>query len=70
MVFNKNGEAVISYGVMGGQFQPVGHTHFLNNVIDYEMSVQEANDFPRGFHFNNQYQLELGVDSDVEKKIN
>ena len=70
MVFNKEGEAIISYGVMGGQFQPVGHTHFLNNVIDYEMTVQEAIDFPRGFHFNNQYQLELGVSNDVEKKLN
>ena len=70
MVFNKKGEAIISYGVMGGQFQPVGHTHFLNNIIDYEMTIQEAIDFPRGFHFNNQYQLELGVDNDVEKKLN
>ena len=70
MVLNKNEEAILSYGVMGGQFQPVGHTHFLNNIFDYDMSVQEAIDFPRAFHFNNKYLLELGIDLITENNLN
>ncbi|MBM3510140.1 MAG: gamma-glutamyltransferase [Alphaproteobacteria bacterium] len=58
----KNGDRVhMTYGVMGGHYQPVGHTHVLTNVIDYGMDEQEALDCARGFHFGGQYALEDGV---------
>ena len=69
MVFNNSEEAILSYGVMGGQFQPVGHTHFLNNVFDYNMTIQNAIDHPRAFHYDNIYQLEYGIDQDVEEQL-
>jgi gamma-glutamyltranspeptidase/glutathione hydrolase len=57
----KGGRAVLSFGVMGGQYQPVGQTHVLTNILDYGCDVQEAIDMPRGLHYEGVYQLEDGV---------
>jgi gamma-glutamyltranspeptidase / glutathione hydrolase len=57
----KAGRAVMPFGVMGGQYQPVGQTHVLTNMLDYGCDVQEAIDMPRGLHYENVYQLEDGV---------
>jgi gamma-glutamyltranspeptidase/glutathione hydrolase len=57
----KDGRAVMSFGVMGGQYQPVGQTHVLTNILDYGCDVQEAIDMPRGLHYEGVYQLEDGV---------
>ena len=35
---------MFSFGVMGGHYQPVGHTHFLTNMLDFGMTPQEALD--------------------------
>ena len=61
----KNGRAVMPYGVMGGQYQPVGQVHVLTNMLDYGCDVQEAIDMPRGLHYENIYQLEDGVSAQV-----
>jgi gamma-glutamyltranspeptidase / glutathione hydrolase len=57
----KNGRAQMPFGVMGGQYQPVGQTHVLTNIVDYGCDVQEAIDMPRGLHYEGVYQLEDGV---------
>src|SRR6202162_1713588 len=57
----KAGRAVMPFGVMGGQYQPVGQTHVLTNMLDYGCDVQEAIDMPRGLHYEGVYQLEDGV---------
>jgi len=46
---------------MGSHFQPMGHTHFLLNVIDYGMDVQRAIDFPRAFFEGERTVVERGV---------
>src|SRR3954466_5430809 len=61
----KAGRAQMSFGVMGGQYQPVGQTHVLTNILDYGCDVQEAIDMPRGLHYEGVYQLEDGVPADV-----
>jgi gamma-glutamyltranspeptidase / glutathione hydrolase len=61
----KNGRAVMPFGVMGGQYQPVGQTHVLTNMLDYGCDVQEAIDMPRGLHYEGVYQLEDGVPSTI-----
>jgi gamma-glutamyltranspeptidase / glutathione hydrolase len=43
----KDGKAIMPFGVMGGQYQAIGHSHFLTNHIDFGMDLQEAIDFPR-----------------------
>jgi len=45
----KNGRAAVSFGVMGGAFQPVGHAQVLSNLVDYGMDPQEAIDHARLF---------------------
>jgi len=46
----KNGEPYISFGVMGGGFQPQGHAQIAINIIDFGMNLQEAGDAPRLHH--------------------
>src|SRR4030081_661221 len=57
----KAGRAVMPFGVMGGQYQPVGQTRVLTNMLDYGCDVQEAIDMPRGLHYEGVYQLEDSV---------
>jgi gamma-glutamyltranspeptidase/glutathione hydrolase len=45
----KDGLPYMSFGVMGGGFQPVGHVQVLMNIIDFGMNIQEAGDAPRIF---------------------
>jgi gamma-glutamyltranspeptidase/glutathione hydrolase len=60
-LLTKNGRAQMPFGVMGGQYQPVGQVHVLTNMLDYGCDVQEAIDMPRGLHYEGAYQLEDGV---------
>jgi gamma-glutamyltranspeptidase/glutathione hydrolase len=46
----KDGKPFMSFGVMGGDFQPMGHTQIIMNIIDFGMNVQEAGDAPRWDH--------------------
>ena len=45
----QNGKPVMSYGVMGGQYQAFGHMQFLSRHLQYGLDVQEAQDLPRFF---------------------
>nr|WP_148266065.1 gamma-glutamyltransferase [Pseudovibrio sp. FO-BEG1] len=45
----KDGLPYMSFGVMGGGYQPCGHVHVLSNHLDYGMNMQEAIDCPRMF---------------------
>jgi len=46
----KDGVPFVSFGVMGGDFQPQGHTQIVMNLIDFDMNLQEAGDAPRWDH--------------------
>ena len=46
----KDGEPIMSFGVMGGEMQPQGHVQIINNIIDFGMNVQEAGDAARYRH--------------------
>jgi len=43
----KDGQPVMSFGVMGGNMQPQGHMQTLVRMIDYRQSPQAACDAPR-----------------------
>ncbi len=46
----RKGEAFLSFGVMGGEFQPLGHVQIVMDLVDFGMNVQEAGDAPRISH--------------------
>ena len=57
--------AIMAFGVMGGHYQAVGHAHFLTNIIDFDMDIQEALDSPRAFAFDGVLSLEHGINKDI-----
>ena len=65
----KDGHALMPFGVMGGHYQPFGHTHVLSNVIDIGLDVQQAIDAPRIFHFAGMLALEDGVPVDTANRL-
>ena len=58
LLTNNSDETIMSYGVMGGQYQPIGQSHVLQNIFDFGMSMQEAIDAPRAFALNNKLKIE------------
>ncbi len=64
MVF-KDGQFLMSFGVMGGDMQPQGHVQFLANLIDFRMNLQEAVDAPRVRHLKG---TEVYVEDGISKK--
>ena len=46
----KDGQPILSFGVMGGAFQPLGHVQIVTNIVDFGMNIQEAGDAPRIDH--------------------
>ncbi len=38
---------ILSFGVMGGFYQPMGHSYVFTNWLDYGMDLQQAIDAPR-----------------------
>lgn len=46
----RNGNPFVSFGVMGGAMQPLGHAQIVVNLIDFDMNLQEAGDAPRFRH--------------------
>ncbi|GAC1708310.1 MAG: gamma-glutamyltransferase [Flavisolibacter sp.] len=45
----REGMPYMSFGVMGGGYQPIGQVEILMNMIDFGMNIQEAGDAPRIF---------------------
>jgi len=64
MVF-KDGQFLMSFGVMGGDMQPQGHVQFLANLIDFRMNLQEAVDALRVRHLKG---TEVYVEDGISEK--
>jgi gamma-glutamyltranspeptidase/glutathione hydrolase len=61
----RDGRCTLSFGVMGGSYQAMGHAQVVSNVVDYGMDVQEAIDFPRAFFEGEETQVERGIPADT-----
>ncbi|MES2938678.1 MAG: gamma-glutamyltransferase family protein [Pseudomonadota bacterium] len=60
----KDGQPVMSYGVMGANMQPQGHMQTLVRMLDYGQSPQAACDAPR-WRFNQG--LEINVEAQMDR---
>lgn len=61
----KNGQAVMPFGVMGGQYQAAGQAGFLSNLLDRGLDLQAAMDAPRSFAHAGEPQIEPGVSEEA-----
>jgi gamma-glutamyltranspeptidase / glutathione hydrolase len=57
----RDGRCELSFGVMGGSYQAMGHAWFISNLIDGGMDLQQAIDHPRLFFEGEQTVIERGV---------
>ncbi|MEZ6035289.1 MAG: gamma-glutamyltransferase [Planctomycetaceae bacterium] len=77
----RDGNPVMSFGVMGGDFQPQGHAQVVMNTLDFGMSPQQAGDQPRISHSGSSspwgskssnsgsLSLERGIDAAVRQQL-
>jgi gamma-glutamyltranspeptidase/glutathione hydrolase len=57
----RGGELWCSFGVMGGNYQPVGHAHLIARLVDDRLDPQAALDAPRIMAYPGDLETEAGV---------
>src|SRR5260221_9980563 len=66
----KNGQPVMSFGVMGGSMQAQGHTQIMTRFVDYHQNPQAAADAPRWrIDDGLTVKMEEGVPADVVEEL-
>jgi gamma-glutamyltranspeptidase/glutathione hydrolase len=66
----RGGKAVVSFGVMGGAYQPMGHAHVFCNIVDHDMDPQAAIDHPRLFWgADGILEAEAGIDPELRQAL-
>ena len=60
----KDERTVMPFGVMGGEYQAMGHMQFLTRMFDFDCDVQQAQDLPRYMvsPFTGEVEVECGID--------
>jgi gamma-glutamyltranspeptidase/glutathione hydrolase len=61
----RDGHCTTSFGVMGADFQPMGHAHVISNMVDYDMDIQQAIDSPRVFYMDEITEVEHGISEET-----
>jgi gamma-glutamyltranspeptidase/glutathione hydrolase len=57
--------ATLAFGVMGGDYQPVGHAHVLSALYKYGADLQAGCDAPRYMPSGDSVEVENGIDQQV-----
>ena len=77
----KDSVPFLSFGVMGGDFQPQGHSQIVMNIVDFGMNTQEAGDAPRWDHkgsssprgnqatYNGKIRVESGISYETIRQL-
>ena len=69
LLTDKKNETIFSYGVMGGQYQPIGQAHVLQNIFEFGMNIQEAIDTQRAFALNGKLKIEKSFSKSLIKDL-
>lgn len=66
----RNGQPVMSFGVMGGHHQPQGHVQMMTRLFDYHQNPQAAIDAPR-WHLWKDFTISLedGIENKVRDEL-
>lgn len=65
----KGGKPHFVFGVMGGQYQPMGQSWVLANMLNYDMTPQAALDLPRIFPFAGKVEVERGISASARSAL-
>lgn len=67
---SKHGNAILSFGVMGGHMQPQGHVQMILRIFDHQQNPQAAADAPR-WHVNKHFEIaiENGLPAEVRAEL-
>ncbi|MET3616047.1 gamma-glutamyltranspeptidase/glutathione hydrolase [Rhizobium aquaticum] len=61
----KNGKPALIYGVMGGDYQAIGHAQLIADVVDFGLDIQQAIDRPRAFYFKGFAEVERSMPAHI-----
>ncbi|MDX8480163.1 gamma-glutamyltransferase [Mesorhizobium sp. VK24D] len=70
----RNGRVEMSFGVMGGYYQALGHAHLISKVLDYGMDLQEAINLPRlmptsdGTRVETEHKIDAATKAELERR--
>ncbi len=65
----RDGRLLLSFGVMGGEYQAMGHAYVLSNWHDFAMDLQEAVDAPRFLPAAGALAVERGVPTETRRAL-
>ncbi|MEZ5714642.1 MAG: gamma-glutamyltransferase family protein [Paracoccaceae bacterium] len=68
-MLKQDGRVTMPFGVMGGAYQPNGHTRLVTNMVDYGLDVQAALDAPRSFSDAGKMNVERGYSDAVRAEL-
>ncbi len=65
----RDGKPWLSFGVMGGAYQPLGHVAVLSNRIDCGLDIQQAVDAPRLYYEDGKLRYEASLDPQIVAQL-
>ncbi|MCK4712546.1 MAG: gamma-glutamyltransferase, partial [Marinosulfonomonas sp.] len=68
-MLKQDGRVIMPFGVMGGAYQPNGHSRFLTNMVDFGLHPQAAIDGPRCFSDEGVLNMERGYTDAVRQEL-
>lgn len=68
-MLKQKGKVIMPFGVMGGAYQPTGHSRVVSNMVDFDMGPQLAIDAPRSFSFQGVMEVERGYSDTVRQEL-